>query len=178
VQDRLRRQVTMMAKALNVVGLMNTQFAIQGEDIYILEVNPRASRTVPFVAKVTGVALAKIAARCMVGQTLEQQGALRESRFPSTTRSRKPIFPFVKFPGVDPILGPEMRSTGEVMGVGRNFGAAFARRRSWPPTSRRRRWARPSCRCVMPTSRASVPLARDLVSRGFRWSPPAAPATI
>jgi carbamoyl-phosphate synthase large subunit len=110
---------------------MNTQFAIQsdgngGDTIYILEVNPRASRTVPFVAKATGVALAKIAARCMVGQTLAAQGATREV-VPDYYSVKEAIFPFLKFQNVDPILGPEMRSTGEVMGVGRNFGAAFAR---------------------------------------------------
>jgi carbamoyl-phosphate synthase large subunit len=130
-QDELRRQVTMLARELKVVGLMNTQFAIQtdplGVDtIYILEVNPRASRTVPFVAKATGVALAKIAARCMVGQSLAAQGTTREV-VPDYYSVKEAIFPFLKFQNVDPILGPEMRSTGEVMGVGRSFGAAFAR---------------------------------------------------
>ncbi|MBK8069855.1 MAG: carbamoyl-phosphate synthase large subunit [Rhodanobacteraceae bacterium] len=166
VQDELRRQVTMMAKALNVVGLMNTQFAIQGEDIYILEVNPRASRTVPFVAKATGVALAKIAARCMVGQTLEQQGALKEV-IPEYYSVKEPIFPFVKFPGVDPILGPEMRSTGEVMGVGRSFGAAFARAQMAANVK-----APALGKAFLSVRDADkprlVPLARDLVSRGFR----------
>jgi carbamoyl-phosphate synthase large subunit len=121
-------QVREMALALGVVGLMNTQFAIQGERIYVLEVNPRASRTVPFVAKATGVALAKIAARCMVGKSLAAQGALREV-IPHYTSVKGPVFPFVKFPGVDPLLGPEMRSTGEVMGVGTTFGEAFAKAR-------------------------------------------------
>ncbi|MCL7713662.1 carbamoyl-phosphate synthase large subunit [Stenotrophomonas mori] len=130
-QDELRRQVGELAKALNVVGLMNTQFAIQtdadGNDvIYLLEVNPRASRTVPFVSKATGVALAKIAARCMAGMTLAEQGATGEV-VPDYYSVKEAIFPFAKFQGVDPILGPEMRSTGEVMGVGRSFGAAFAR---------------------------------------------------
>jgi len=120
-----------LAKALNVVGLMNTQFAIQtdadGNDvIYLLEVNPRASRTVPFVSKATGVALAKIAARCMAGMTLAEQGATNEV-VPDYYSVKEAIFPFAKFQGVDPILGPEMRSTGEVMGVGRSFSAAFAR---------------------------------------------------
>ncbi len=166
VQDELRRQVTMMAKALNVVGLMNTQFAIQGEDIYILEVNPRASRTVPFVAKATGVALAKIAARCMVGQTLEQQGALKEV-IPEYYSVKEPIFPFVKFPGVDTILGPEMKSTGEVMGVGRSFGAAFARAQlaanvKAPAVGKAFLSVRDADKPRL------VPLARDLVSRGFR----------
>jgi len=126
IQNEMRRQVTAMAKELKVVGLMNTQFAIQGDTVYILEVNPRASRTVPFVSKATGVPLAKIAARCMAGRALAEQGALREV-IPSYYSVKEAIFPFLKFQNVDPILGPEMRSTGEVMGVGRSFGAAFAR---------------------------------------------------
>ena len=126
IQQELCRQVESMAKALNVVGLMNTQFAIKGEDVYILEVNPRASRTVPFVSKVTGVPLAKVAARCMVGQSLAQQGYL-ERVIPDFVAVKESVFPFAKFPGVDPILGPEMKSTGEVMGVGKTFGEAFAK---------------------------------------------------
>ncbi|MDI1230459.1 MAG: carbamoyl-phosphate synthase large subunit [Methylobacter sp.] len=126
LQDKLREQVTKMAEALGVVGLMNTQFAIQGEDIYVLEVNPRASRTAPFVSKATGYSLAKIAARCMVGQTLAQQG-VTEERIPGYYSVKEAVFPFVKFPGVDPLLGPEMKSTGEVMGVGKTFGEAFAK---------------------------------------------------
>jgi carbamoyl-phosphate synthase large subunit len=126
IQDRLREQIRAMARALNVVGLMNTQFAIQDEDIYVLEVNPRASRTVPFVSKATGLPLAKIAARCMVGRSLAEQGMSRE-RVPPYFSVKEAVFPFVKFPGVDPLLGPEMKSTGEVMGVGRTFGEAFAK---------------------------------------------------
>jgi carbamoyl-phosphate synthase large subunit len=126
IQDELRRQVTLLARELKVVGLMNTQFAIQGDTVYILEVNPRASRTVPFVSKATGVALAKIAARCMIGRTLAAQNATVEV-VPDYYSVKEAIFPFLKFQNVDPILGPEMRSTGEVMGVGRSFGAAFAR---------------------------------------------------
>ena len=126
IQDELRRQVALMAKELKVVGLMNTQFAIQGDTVFILEVNPRASRTVPFVSKATGVALAKIAARCMAGRSLVDQGTTREV-IPAYYSVKEAIFPFLKFQNVDPILGPEMRSTGEVMGVGRSFGAAFAR---------------------------------------------------
>ncbi|HET6433159.1 carbamoyl-phosphate synthase large subunit [Dyella sp.] len=126
VQDEMRRQVTAMAKELKVIGLMNTQFAIQGDTVFILEVNPRASRTVPFVSKAIGVPLAKIAARCMAGRSLADQGATREV-IPSYYSVKEAIFPFLKFQNVDPILGPEMRSTGEVMGVGRSFGAAFAR---------------------------------------------------
>ena len=126
IQGRLREQIRAMAKALNVVGLMNTQFAIQDEDIYVLEVNPRASRTVPFVSKATGVQLAKVAARCMVGKSLAEQGISGET-VPPYFSVKEAVFPFVKFPGVDPLLGPEMKSTGEVMGVGRSFGEAFAK---------------------------------------------------
>jgi carbamoyl-phosphate synthase large subunit len=128
--DELKKQTAAMAKALNVVGLMNVQFAIQQQDgrdvIYVLEVNPRASRTVPFVSKATGIQLAKVAARCMVGQTLEQQG-IRDEVTPPYFSVKEAVFPFVKFPGVDTILGPEMKSTGEVMGVGRSFGEAFVK---------------------------------------------------
>lgn len=126
LQDRLREQVAKMAEALGVRGLMNTQFAVQGDDIYVLEVNPRASRTAPFVSKATGYPLAKIAARVMVGQSLEQQG-VTEERIPDYFSVKEAVFPFVKFPGVDPLLGPEMKSTGEVMGVGKTFGEAFAK---------------------------------------------------
>ena len=126
LQDQMREQVTAMARGLKVVGLMNTQFAIQDGNVYVLEVNPRASRTVPFVSKVTGVPLAKIAARCMVGQSLAQQG-MHDEVVPTYHAVKEAVFPFAKFQNVDPILGPEMRSTGEVMGVGPSFGAAFAR---------------------------------------------------
>ena len=126
LQDKLREQVAKMAEALGVRGLMNTQFAIQGDEIYVLEVNPRASRTAPFVSKATGYPLAKIAARVMAGQTLAQQG-ITEERIPSYYSVKEAVFPFVKFPGVDPLLGPEMKSTGEVMGVGKTFGEAFAK---------------------------------------------------
>ncbi|MCZ6578031.1 MAG: carbamoyl-phosphate synthase large subunit, partial [Gammaproteobacteria bacterium] len=126
IQQKLCRQVTALAKGLNVVGLMNTQFAIKGNDVYILEVNPRASRTVPFVSKATGVALAKVAARCMVGQSLEQQKQT-EQIIPDFVSVKESVFPFAKFQGVDPILGPEMKSTGEVMGIGKSFAEAFSR---------------------------------------------------
>ncbi|MFZ5523939.1 MAG: carbamoyl-phosphate synthase large subunit [Pseudomonadota bacterium] len=126
LQDELRRQTVAMAEALNVVGLMNVQFAIQGETVYVLEVNPRASRTVPFVSKATGVPLAKIAARCMAGQTLAQQGISKEI-IPPYYSVKEAVFPFIKFPGVDTILGPEMKSTGEVMGVGETFAEAFVK---------------------------------------------------
>ena len=115
-----------MARELKVVGLMNAQFAIQGENIFVLEVNPRASRTVPFVSKAIGVPLAKIAARCMVGRSLASQGATREI-VPAYYSVKEAVFPFAKFQNVDPILGPEMRSTGEVMGIGRTFADAFGR---------------------------------------------------
>jgi carbamoyl-phosphate synthase large subunit len=125
-QEELRRQTVAMAHALNVVGLMNIQFAIQDEKIYVLEVNPRASRTVPYVSKATGVPLAKVAARCMVGKTLAAQGHTREV-VPPYFCVKEAVFPFIKFPGVDTILGPEMKSTGEVMGVGQTFAEAFVK---------------------------------------------------
>jgi carbamoyl-phosphate synthase large subunit len=137
VIEELKRQTSLMAKGLNVIGLMNVQFAIQQQEIdgsggkmqdvvYVLEVNPRASRTVPFVSKATGLQLAKIAARCMVGQTLDAQGIFNEV-VPPYFSVKEAVFPFVKFPGVDTILGPEMKSTGEVMGVGMTFGEAFVK---------------------------------------------------
>ncbi len=124
IQEELRKQVTEMAKELKVIGLMNTQFAIKDDEVYVLEVNPRASRTVPYVSKATGRPLAKVAARCMAGTSLDEQNALNEI-VPDYFSVKEAVFPFVKFPGVDPILGPEMKSTGEVMGVGRTFGEAF-----------------------------------------------------
>ena len=128
--DELKRQTAAMAGALSVVGLMNVQFAIQhvdGKDvIYVLEVNPRASRTVPYVSKATGIQLAKVAARCMAGQSLASQGITKEVT-PPYFSVKEAVFPFVKFPGVDTILGPEMKSTGEVMGVGKTFGEAFVK---------------------------------------------------
>ncbi len=132
--EELKRQTALMAKGLNVVGLMNVQFAIQQQEIdgklqdivYVLEVNPRASRTVPYVSKATGLQLAKIAARCMAGQSLDSQGIGAEV-VPPYFSVKEAVFPFVKFPGVDTILGPEMKSTGEVMGVGRTFGEAFVK---------------------------------------------------
>ncbi|MDI4633465.1 carbamoyl-phosphate synthase large subunit [Pelomonas sp. V22] len=137
LQDELRRQTAAMAKALNVVGLMNVQFAIQGDvtqglsacTVYVLEVNPRASRTVPFVSKATGQQLAKIAARCMAGQKLKDQkdrlGRVPAEVVPPYYSVKEAVFPFNKFPGVDPILSPEMRSTGEVMGAAKTFGEAM-----------------------------------------------------
>ena len=165
VQDELRRQVALMARELKVVGLMNTQFAIQGDTVFILEVNPRASRTVPFVSKATGVALAKIAARAMAGRTLPAQNATREV-IPSYYSVKEAIFPFLKFQNVDPILGPEMRSTGEVMGVGRSFGAAFARGHDaagikTPPKGKVFVSVRDADKDRL------LPVAKDALSRGF-----------
>jgi carbamoyl-phosphate synthase large subunit len=169
-QAKLREQVVALAKALNVVGLMNTQFAVQTESdgcdtIFLLEVNPRASRTVPFVSKATGMPLAKIAARCMAGKTLAEQGALKEI-VPDYFSVKEAIFPFAKFQNVDPILGPEMRSTGEVMGVGRNFGAAFARAQEAagikaPPVGK----AFISVRD--PDKQRVLEVAEDLIRRGY-----------
>ena len=124
--EQIHEQCTAMALELGVVGLMNVQFAVKGDDIYILEVNPRASRTVPFVSKATGRSLAKIAALCMVGKSLDEQDVYGEIT-PDYYSVKEAVFPFIKFPGVDPILGPEMKSTGEVMGVGESFGAAFSK---------------------------------------------------
>ena len=125
-QNEIRRQVRALALELGVVGLMNVQLAVQDGDIYILEANPRASRTVPFVSKCIGVSLAKVAARCMAGATLAEQG-FTEEVIPHYVCVKESVFPFPKFPGVDPILGPEMKSTGEVMGVGDTFAEAFAK---------------------------------------------------
>jgi carbamoyl-phosphate synthase large subunit len=166
VQDEIRVQTRQLALKIGVVGLMNIQFAIQGENIFLLEVNPRASRTVPFVSKATGVPLAKIAARCMAGTSLAKQGLTREV-IPSTFAVKESVFPFVKFPGVDPLLGPEMKSTGEVMGVGSSFGMAFAK-------------AQLGAGVVLPTSGNvfisvrdrdrvhSVELGRLLIAQGFK----------
>lgn len=126
IRDQLRQQMQKMALELGVIGLMNAQFAIQGDDIYVLEVNPRASRTVPFVSKAIGIPLAKIAAKCMAGMSLAQQGFTQEI-IPKHFSVKQPIFPFVKFPGVDPMLGPEMKSTGEAMGIGKTFSEAYAK---------------------------------------------------
>jgi carbamoyl-phosphate synthase large subunit len=126
IQDMIRQQVKALALEIGVIGLMNVQMAVQGDDVFVLEVNPRASRTVPFVSKCIGLSLAKIAARCMVGTTLEEQGFTKEV-IPTYFNVKESVFPFNKFPSVDPILGPEMKSTGEVMGVGETFGEAFAK---------------------------------------------------
>ncbi len=166
MQEELRRQVRQMALKLGVVGLMNTQFAIQGKDIFVLEVNPRASRTVPFVSKATGIPMARVAARCMAGKSLKEQGISAELN-PPYYSVKEPVFPFVKFPGVDPLLGPEMRSTGEVMGTGRTFGEAFARAQLAAGV------AMPQVGQAFISIRDAdkeriIPLARDLHRRGFR----------
>ncbi len=126
IQDQLREQMTRLALALNVVGLVNAQFALQNQTLYVLEVNPRASRTVPFVSKATGLSLARIGLRCMLGRSLVAQGVTTEC-IPTYYSVKEAVFPFAKFAGVDPLLSPEMKSTGEVMGVGRSFGEAFAK---------------------------------------------------
>jgi len=165
LQDQIRDQTRRMALALNVVGLMNVQFAIQGGTVYVLEVNPRASRTAPFVSKATGVPLAKAAARVMSGRTLKELGLTRE-RIPPFYSVKAPVFPFNKFPAADPILGPEMKSTGEVMGTGRSFGEAYAK-------------AQTASNVVLPTrgvclisvrerdKPGAVKLAQLLIARGF-----------
>lgn len=127
IQQELISQMRQLALELGVVGLINAQFAIQSDDIYILEVNPRASRTIPFVSKATGLPLASIAARCIAGKTLAEQGLLHKSVLPSFYAIKLPVFPFLKFSGVDSILGPEMKSTGEVMGIAKRFGQAYAK---------------------------------------------------
>jgi carbamoyl-phosphate synthase large subunit len=126
IADDIRRQTAELALELNVIGLMNIQYAVQGNTVFILEVNPRASRTVPFVAKATGRPLAKIAARLMTGRTLRELGIVEEL-VPKYMSVKEAIFPFIKLPGVDTLLGPEMKSTGEVMGIDRDFGKAFAK---------------------------------------------------
>jgi len=171
VQARLREQVVALARKLKVIGLMNTQFAVQTDDdgvetIFLLEVNPRASRTVPFVSKAIGMPLAKISARCMAGKTLAEQGATTEI-VPAYFSVKEAIFPFAKFQGVDPILGPEMRSTGEVMGVGESFGAAFARAQEaasikTPPTS-----GKVFVSVRDPDKKRVLPVARDIIARGY-----------
>ncbi|WP_374607129.1 carbamoyl-phosphate synthase large subunit, partial [Diaphorobacter nitroreducens] len=165
----IKRQTTAMAHGLNVVGLMNVQFAIQetddGDVIYVLEVNPRASRTVPFVSKATGVQLAKVAARCMAGQTLASQGITKEVT-PPYFSVKEAVFPFVKFPGVDTILGPEMKSTGEVMGVGKTFGEAFVKSQLGAGT-RLPRSGKVFLTVKNADKQRAVAIARDLAAMGF-----------
>ena len=163
---RIREQVQAMAKELQVVGLMNVQLALQGDGIFVLEVNPRASRTVPFVSKCIGVSLAKVASRCMAGTTLVEQG-FTEEIVPSYFSVKEAVFPFGKFPGVDPILGPEMKSTGEVMGVGKTFSEAYgkAQRAAGEPIPDRGT----AFLSVREADREGVvAVARDLADLGFR----------
>jgi len=165
ILNGLREQTRQLALGLNVVGLMNIQFAIQDDVIYLIEVNPRASRTVPFVSKAIGRPLAKIAARCMAGVSLAEQG-MTEEIVPDHYSVKEAVFPFVKFPGVDPLLGPEMKSTGEVMGIGKTFGEAFAKAQSGAgadlPTKGK------VFISVKERDRASaVELGREIVEQGF-----------
>jgi carbamoyl-phosphate synthase large subunit len=165
VQDELREQTRKLAKALNVIGLMNIQFAIQNGIIYVLEVNPRASRTVPFVSKATGAPLAKIAARVMTGRKLKELGATME-RVPAFYSVKEAVFPFNKFPEADPILGPEMKSTGEVMGTGRTFGEAYAKAQTASGVTLPRNGV-----CFISVrdrdKAGAVGLARRLIEKGF-----------
>jgi carbamoyl-phosphate synthase large subunit len=166
IQQRLCDEVTRMAMELNVRGLMNSQFAVKDNDIYVIEVNPRASRTVPFVSKATSMPLAKIAARVMTGTSLQQQGLVR-ARVPQYYSVKEAVFPFIKFQGVDPLLGPEMKSTGEVMGVGRTFGEAFAKAQLGAGNAVPGEGT--AFLSVRKTDRNGVvELARDLAGRGYR----------
>jgi carbamoyl-phosphate synthase large subunit len=165
LQDELASQAVKLAKALNVIGLMNTQFAIQNNVVYLLEVNPRASRTVPFVSKATGVPLAKIAARVMVGESLASQGYSTQ-RIPEYYSVKEAVFPFIKFPGADPILGPEMKSTGEVMGIGRSFGEAYAKAQLASGVTLPKQGV--AIICVRDRDKeGAVELAKILMSQGF-----------
>ena len=165
LQAQLREQTRRLARALNVVGLMNVQFAIQNGVIYVLEVNPRASRTVPFVSKATGLPLAKIAARVMTGRKLKQLVGAVE-RVPGYFSVKEAVFPFVKFPEADPILGPEMKSTGEVMGTGRTFGEAYAKAQTASGVTLPRKGV-----CFISVrdrdKAGAVDLAKKLIERGF-----------
>jgi carbamoyl-phosphate synthase large subunit len=175
VQDKMRDEVKQMALELGVRGLMNVQLAWQDDEIYVIEVNPRASRTVPFVSKCIGRSLAKVAARCMAGQSLASQGYTKEI-VPPYFSVKEAVLPFNKFPGVDPILGPEMRSTGEVMGVGDNFATAFAKAQlgggSAPPASGT---VLMSVRDV--DKPGAVKVAADLVAMGFKLAATGGTAT-
>ncbi len=175
VQDQMREQVKQMALELGVRGLMNVQLAWQDDEIYVIEVNPRASRTVPFVSKCIGRSLAQVAARCMAGQSLASQGFNKEI-VPPYYSVKEAVLPFNKFPGVDPILGPEMRSTGEVMGVGDSFATAFAKAQlgggDSPPTSGT---VLISVRDV--DKPGAVAVARDLLGLGFNLAATGGTAT-
>ncbi len=163
--EEIKRQTRQMALGLNVIGLMNVQFAVREGEIYVLEVNPRASRTVPFVSKATGVPLAQVAARCMVDNSLKEQNLTEDLSSPFYS-IKEPVYPFIKFPGVDPILGPEMRSTGEAMGVGRSFGSAVARAQQGVNIN-----IKHSGRVFLSVRDADkdrlLPVAQELIERGF-----------
>ena len=165
VQEQLREQTRKLAHGLGVIGLMNVQFAIQNGIVYVLEVNPRASRTVPFVSKATGLALAKVAARVMSGRKLGEL-EVTEGRIPPYYSVKEAVFPFVKFPEADPILGPEMKSTGEVMGTGRTFGEAYAKAQSGSGVLLPRKGV-----CFLSVrdrdKPGAVELGRKLIARGF-----------
>ncbi|MYH33938.1 MAG: carbamoyl-phosphate synthase large subunit [Gammaproteobacteria bacterium] len=165
VQEELARQTGLLAEALGVRGLMNVQFAIQDGDIYVLEVNPRASRSVPYVSKAVGIQLAKVAALVMVGRTLDQQGVGDPQR-PAYFSVKQSVFPFSRFPGADPILGPEMKSTGEVMGVGTSFAEAYARAQEGAGVDLKRGGAA-LLSLRDPDKEESVDLARMLQIKGF-----------
>ncbi|MEY4761689.1 MAG: carbamoyl phosphate synthase large subunit, partial [Pseudomonadota bacterium] len=172
----LRRQSVALALGLKVVGLMNIQFAIQGGVVYVLEVNPRASRTAPFVSKATGRPIAKIGAQVMAGRSLEELGATVE-RIPSYYSVKEAVFPFAKFPDADPILGPEMKSTGEVMGTGRTFGEAYAKSQSASSVVLPRKGAALVSVRERDKDGAAV-LARKLVKLGFEVVATAGTATV
>jgi carbamoyl-phosphate synthase large subunit len=165
IQQQLREQTRQLALGLNVVGLMNVQYAIQNGVVYVLEVNPRASRTAPFVSKATGRQIAKLGAQVMTGRTLAELGATEEI-VPGFYSVKEAVFPFAKFPESDPILGPEMKSTGEVMGTGRTFGEAYAKAQAGSGTSLPRKGT------VLVSVRerdkpGAVEMARKLIARGF-----------
>ena len=166
IQDEMRQQMRLMALEVGVIGLMNTQFAVRGDEVFVLEVNPRASRTVPFVSKATSVPLAGIAAKVMAGKTLKEQGYTKEI-IPNFYSIKEAVFPFIKFPGVDPILGPEMRSTGEVMGIGWSFGGARAK------SMKAAGYGLPSLGQAFLSVRDAdkdvlAPIARELIGRGYQ----------
>jgi carbamoyl-phosphate synthase large subunit len=166
VQDKMRDMVRRMALELGVNGLMNVQLALQDNEIYVIEVNPRASRTVPFVSKCIGVSLAKVAARCMVGISLAEQGFTKEI-VPDFYNVKEAVFPFNKFPAVDPILGPEMKSTGEVMGIGESFAEAFAKAQ-WGAGEKFPQGGTAFISVRDEDKHGLVALAKDLLELGFK----------
>ena len=175
VQDEMRQQMRLMALELGVVGLMNAQFAVRKDEVFVLEVNPRASRTVPFVSKATSLPLARIAAKVMVGKSLKEQGYTKEI-IPNFYSIKEAVFPFIKFPGVDPILGPEMRSTGEVMGIGWSFGGARAK------SMKAAGYGLPHPGKAFLSVRDAdkeglIPIARELIGRGYHLVATAGTAT-